>query len=209
MTKLTKSAVTALAISELQKLAEAFGIENATTGTKKVLIPLIVAEMEKLPDEAAPPAKNELRVFLNKKALAGFNTTGKGTTTIARFFAKYGGFADSTKDELILEINGQQIDFFAIRKKLNKLVTSMFISQTAHAVYNHETHKWVNENDEAVKEAVKFIREAMPMTYDGINNLLTMDVAQFRENLSKDEIFADFVQHAPKSENVTKMLTWD
>lgn len=209
MTKLTKSAVNALAISELQKLAEAFGIENATTGTKKVLAPLVIAKMDELPDEAAPPAKNELRVFLNKSALTGFNTTGKGMTTIARFLSKYGALADSTKDELILEINDQKIDFFAIRRKLNKLVTSMFIAQTAHAVYDHEKHKWVNENDEAVKEAVKFIREAMPMTYDSINNLLTMNVSDFRENLSKDEIFADFVKHAPKSDNVTKMLTWD
>lgn len=208
MKKLSKSAVTALSIADLKALAIELQIENATTGTKKTLIPAVMAKFAEMTDEPAPPAKNELRVFLNKKALAGFNATGKGTTTIARFFNKFGAFADSTKDELILEINGKQINYFAIRRQLNKLLTAMFVEHTGHSVYNRDLHKFVNENDEAVKEAIKFVREGMPMTYESINNLLTMDVAEFRDNLAKDEIFADFMQHAPKSENVQKVLSW-
>ena len=204
---MTKSAVTALGIADLKKLATEFGIDNATTGTKKTLIPLVMERMETLPS-VEKEVPNTLNVVLNHKLVSSFNATGKDSTTIARFFNKFGAFADSTKDSLIIEFNNQKIDFFKVRKKLNKLVSTAFIEHSAHSFYNPETHQFENLNDEGIRETIKFIREAMPMSYSTINNLLTMNAKDFNDNLQKDEIFNDYVKNAQKSEVTAKLLSW-
>lgn len=204
---LSKSKLNQAPIADIRKMAEGFNIENHETLPKGELITLIMkAEADKAKNEVPKPVKNDLQAYLNGKLVQQFNVTGKDTTTIARFFNRFGALAETSKDELIIKINGKEINYFKIRSKINKLISTNFLQFTAHAVYNPETKKFVNENDEAVKIATKIIRENVAISYDTINNFLTMDVADFRQALVKDEIFADSIENLDQDSK--KLLAW-
>jgi len=205
---LSKSKLNQAPIADIREMAKGFNIENHETLPKKELVVLILkAEAEKEVNEVPKIRKNDLQAILNGKLLQQFNVSGKDTTTIARFFARFGGLAESSKDELLIKINGHEINYFKIRSKLNRLISTNFLQFTHNAVYNSETKKFVNENDEAVKLATKIIRENVAISYETMNNFLTMDVADFRKALQGDEIFADSISNIDS--DTKKLLAWE
>jgi hypothetical protein len=209
----SKSVLTKLSIEALTEKASELKITLTAKENKKSLIEKIMLLNEPVtaPKKAstkavATPVKNELSVKLNGELIQQFSTTGRNVTTIERFFAKFALLADSTKDNLLIEINGHQIDYFKIRKKINKLIAAQFISVNANAVYDTAKKAYINEKDPEVKDATAYIRKAVGMTYDDINNFLTMNSKQFQERLSKDEVFADIINNSPLQAGAKKLL---
>lgn len=196
-------------IDDLRQIAKSLNVANYTTLTKPFLIEEIMKfnEPSTAPTKKDAPAKNMLRISLNGKPLQEFSIVNKDVTTIQRFFNKFGMFAQSTKDELILEVNGKKINYFEVRKKINRLIQSNFVEHTAHSFWNSEKKRFENVNDEAVKNAVKFIREGVAMTYESVNNFLTMDAADFREALKNDEVFNEYISASENTEAI-KLLTY-
>lgn len=202
----TKSGLTKLNVNEIREVAKGLKIESYSTGTKTALIGLIIEAQSAQPTETTV-SKNTLQAFLNGKLVQQFNVTGKDSTTISRFFNRFGGLVGSPKDQLIIKINGHEIDYGKVRSKINKIISANFLPFTAHAVYDPAKKKFVNENDEAVKAATKLIREGVAMTYETVNNFLKMDVSDFREALKKDEIFADYISDLDAESK--KVLAWE
>lgn len=206
----SKNKLSKMTIEVLTEKAKDLKITVNDKETKKSLIEKITAlnEPNTAPKKvkAETPVKNELTVKLNGEIIQQFNTTGKHVTTIERFFAKYGLLADSTKDSLIVDINGNQIDYFKIRKKINKLIAAQFISVNANAVYDGDKKAYVNDKDQAVKDATAYIRKSVGMTYDDINSFLTMNSKQFKDKLSSDEVFSEIIQNSPLQPDAKKLL---
>lgn len=217
LSKMDSTALTQLATDLKITLNTKDGVVNET---KKSLIEkiMLLNEPQQQPakakvnkdGEAVQPklGKNVLQVRLNGKPLQQFSIAGTNVTTIDRFFAKFGLLADSSKDSLIIEVNGQQIDYFKVRKSINKLISSQFIGVTHNAVYNADLKRYVNDNDSAVKEATAYIRKSVGLSYEHINSFLTMDSADFRQRLSQDQIFAEIVEASPLQPEAKKLITY-
>lgn len=212
----TKSELSKMTIEALNAKAKELKITLTEKETKKSLIEKIMLLNEPVTapkprkarqdKQADAPVKNHLSVRLNGEVLQEFNITGRNVTTIERFFTKYGLLADSTKDTLLIEVNGHVINYFDVRKKLNKLIASQFVAVTQNAVYDPVKKIYVNEKDQAVKDATAYIKKAVGFTYEHINDFLTMNAKTFREKLAKDEVFAEIINSAPLSQDSKNLL---